>query len=58
MTIEIRELHIRAVVGTDTRRERPGGVRASPKTRDEDRDTLVAQCVERVVEILSQEKER
>jgi hypothetical protein len=55
MPIEIRELHIKAVVGTSTP-NRPG-----PPVRDEDQqdqESLVAQCVERVMQILARQKER
>lgn len=57
MTVEIRELHIRAVVG-------PGAVgeesrRPSGGAEDEEaREALVALCVERVMDVLARERER
>ena len=55
MAIEIRELHIKAVVGTTTGQ----GSSDSARTYDEDeRESLIAMCVERVMEVLAREKER
>lgn len=56
MSIEIRELHIRAVVGAP-----PGQGRADRGARDDteqERESLVALCVERVLETLSRKSER
>jgi hypothetical protein len=59
MAVEIRELHIRAVVGTDT------GDRTSSTTQrghgvysEEEQEALIALCVERVLEVLENAEER
>ena len=56
MTIEIRELHIKAVVGPDPKQE--AGEAEGANMSEEDRESLVALCVERVMELLSRQKER
>ena len=56
MPIEIRELHIRAVVGTESRQP-PAGTR-SGEDKEQDRESLIAQCVERVMEVLARQSER
>lgn len=53
MPIEIKELHIKTVV-ENTREPRPGANGAAPA----DTKALVAQCVEQVMQILEQQKER
>lgn len=57
MPIEIRELHIKAVVGTDA----PGDGSSRPRQgadAEVEREALIALCVERVMAILEREKER
>jgi hypothetical protein len=54
--VEIRELHIKAVVGTEPPGRQPRGPRGQES--EQDMDALVAQCVEQVMEILRKEKER
>ena len=55
MPLEIKELHVKAVVGA----EKESGA-ASPATAqdDGDREALVAECVEQVLEILREKTER
>ena len=53
MAIEIRELVIRATVAS--RRE---GRTASQPPADKDREEIVAECVEQVLDVLRLEKER
>ena len=53
MPVEIRELVIRATVSAPHAGETAGG-----ETPDQDREELVAMCVEQVLEILRREKER
>jgi hypothetical protein len=55
MPLEIRELHIKAVVGNESRTAAAPRVDAS---REEDREALVAECVAQVLEILERESER
>jgi len=59
MPIEVRELHIRvAVKGAESGKEAatPGG--ASAEGGGADHDAIVAECVERVMEILRARRER
>jgi hypothetical protein len=72
MTIEIKQLVIRAVVEPRRPAARPGGASdtpaprvAPPGRRDappaviaEDRDALVARCVEQVLRVLSRSRQR
>lgn len=59
MPVEIRELHIRVTVegGAQARTAAPGGGHAAQGSA-EDRDALVAECVEQVLAILQTRKER
>ena len=57
MAVEIRELHIKAVVGTDPQDNRPSRPQRGADN-EEEREALIALCVERVLEILEKEKER
>lgn len=59
MPIEIRELHIRvAVDGETTASSTPSG-NAEPASADAaDREALVAECVEQVLQILQARTER
>ena len=53
MPIEIRELVIRATV-----RDQTGPTGAGGDARGDEREALVAECIEQVMEILRAEKER
>lgn len=55
MPLEIRELHIKASVGGEA--DRSSAPRATDK-REEDHETIVSECVARVLEILRQKSER
>ncbi len=57
MAVEIRELHIKGVVGADSQDARTPGPRRQADS-EEEREALIAQCVERVLEILENEAER
>lgn len=57
MAVEIRELHIKGVVGADSQDVRASGPRRKADS-EEEREALIAQCVERVLEILENEAER
>ena len=54
MPIEIRELHIKAVVSTE--QEQTAGSQA--EQQETDREAIVAECVEQVLEILREKAER
>ena len=56
MSIEIRELHIKAVVGTSASQEQSSP--PSPGRNEEEREALVSLCVERVMEVLARKAER
>jgi Family of unknown function (DUF5908) len=57
MPIEIRELHIRVSVGEDAKQG--AGVPAQPVGDGHaDKDAIVAECVEQVMQILQVRKER
>lgn len=56
MAVEIRELHIKGVVGSDSPDASSGSRRGVDS--EEEREVLVALCVERVLEILEKERER
>ena len=55
MPLEIRELHIKAVVSTEQKRT-PAS--PPPAQEGEGREALVAECVEQVLEILREKAER
>lgn len=57
MPIEIRELHIRVSVNAPSG-SKPAGAPGSAPGGDQDRETLVAECVEHVLEILREGRER
>ncbi len=56
MPVEIRELVIRAEVGAqESRREgSSSGTRPAPK----DKEALIAECIERIMQILQEREER
>lgn len=56
MPVEIRELVIRAEIGgQEQRREgRSSGTRPAP----EDKEALIAECIERIMQILQEREER
>ena len=54
MTVEIRELVIRATVRPPDEQKQPEGQGGAPADRQE----IVADCVEEVMRILREEKER
>lgn len=61
MPIEIRELHIKAEV-TETNAKRPQTSAEDPSQNSNGkqvaRDSIIAECVEKVLEILNQKAER
>jgi hypothetical protein len=58
MPIEIRELHIRVEVNTETAKEAPAARQPPAQGGGADHDTIVAECVEQVVQILQARRER
>lgn len=61
MPLEIRELHIKVNVGEAAGAAAGGTSAPAPKSAKEEgeaKDRLVAQCVEQVLEILRERKER
>jgi hypothetical protein len=58
MPVEIKELHIRVSVNAPSS-GRPAGVPAPPDAADPtSREALVAECVEHVLQVLSDRQER
>jgi hypothetical protein len=55
MPIEIRELHIRTIIDDGDGRGRDHGTISQ---RTDDRDRLIAECVEQVLEIVQSKDER
>lgn len=58
MPIEIKELHIRVSVNTPAGARPAGAPGPAPGAEGEARGALVADCVERVLEILRDREER
>lgn len=58
MPIEIKELHIRVSVSAPAGNKPAGAPGAAPGAEGQARQTLVAECVEQVLEILRDQKER
>jgi hypothetical protein len=55
MPIEIKELHIRVALTSSAAAAATG---AAPKPAAEDKECLIAECVERVLQILQNKAER
>jgi len=58
MPIEIRELHIRVSVGPEGGKQGSGAQAAPGGGGTADKDAVVAECVEQVLQILHSKKER
>lgn len=58
MAIEIRELHIRVSVSTPAGGKPAGAPGPSPGAEDDARQVVVAECVEQVLQILRDQRER
>jgi hypothetical protein len=58
MPIEIKELHIKVTVSTPSTAAPSGGASTTPSEAVGDVNTIVAECVEQVLEILKQKSER
>jgi hypothetical protein len=56
MPIEIKEVHIKAVIQEETPRPDANNTAVSATTRQ--MDTIIAQCVEQVLKILKEKQER
>jgi len=54
MPIEIREIVIRTTVGTNEAAQGPSG----PTPKREEREELIQECVEQVMEVLKEKAER
>ena len=57
MPIEIRELHIRVTVNATDGASSGQGVSAG-QNRESDKESIIAECVEQVLEILQNKSER
>jgi hypothetical protein len=61
MPVEIRELHIRVTVQSDAGKQPParqGQPGNAAPIGQADKDVLIAECVEQVLEIMQSKKER
>jgi hypothetical protein len=59
MPVEIKELHIRVAVNAPpTKQEAPAPSRSGAKGNAGDKDAIVAECVEQVLQIINTRKER
>lgn len=58
MPIEIRELHIRVSANAGASGKPAGAPGAEPGAEGEARQALVAECVEHVLQILREQRER
>jgi hypothetical protein len=58
MPIEIRELHIRVSVSTPTGGPPAGAPSPAPAAEEGNRQTLIAECVEQVLQVLRDRTER
>jgi hypothetical protein len=60
MPVEIKELNIRVTVTTGPAQQNQAGTGAPVKSSDSggDKDALVAECVEQVLQILQSKRER
>ncbi|WP_027159956.1 DUF5908 family protein [Methylobacter luteus] len=62
MPIEIKELHIHVVVdaspGQTPIAKQGGGKNAHDGDRDDDKEAIIAECVEQVLQILQNKQER
>ena len=58
MPIEIRELHIRVSVGPEAGKRASGAQGTTADAGNGDKDAMVAECVEQVMQILQSKKER
>jgi len=58
MPIEIKELHIHVEVKTSPEGPAPTGRQNSAAGKDNDNEAIIAECVEQVLQILQNKKER
>lgn len=61
MPIEIKELHIRVEVSAPPAAQPTGSATASPNAQaggESDKDAIIAECVEQVLQILQSKMER
>lgn len=60
MPIEIKELHIRVSVNTSPNGQQAGGQQSVAGESDNDsvKEAIIAECVEQVLQILQNKKER
>lgn len=58
MPLEIKELHIKGVIGNETSSPGGGGGNASGANSEQQQEAIIAACVEKVLKILEDKKER
>jgi hypothetical protein len=58
MPLEIRELHIKVTVNEPLQGQQPAAPAADPVKSDEEKQSIIRQCVDEVLEILNNKTER
>jgi hypothetical protein len=58
MPVEIRELHIRVAVNSDSTKPAPSESPPSRRDAAADKDAIVTECVEQVLHIIQAKRER
>ena len=58
MPVEIRELHIRVAVNSDSAKQSSPATSPSAAEAAADKDAIVAECVEQVLQIIQAKRER
>ena len=58
MPVEIRELQINVTVNQQNASQAPSSKGGAPAGGDEDRKNLINQCIEQVMDIINNKKER
>jgi hypothetical protein len=58
MGLELRELHIRVTVNQPQQGKPAPEASAEPKKAEEEKDAVIAQCVDEVMNIINYKKER
>jgi len=56
MPLEIKELHIKVTVNQPQQGARPTA--AEPEKAEDEKESLITQCVDEVIEIMNNKKER
>jgi len=58
MPLEIKELHIKVTVNQPSQGQQSAAAAPSGGQADDDKDAIISQCVDEVLEIINNKKER